>query len=112
MFILSSSDAWQLEFTTYLGPLKNCCPKLSYKFVCQCWPKTEQPAQPTGKCCQKTNFKKTNGKRHKTFLYMPVVFQPTDIYELMLIFPNSWTPTASLYFSQTHINVAMSKQLV
>ena len=61
MFILSSSDAWQLEFTTYLVPLKNCCPKQSHKFICQYWPKTEQPEQPTGKCCQKTNFKKTNG---------------------------------------------------
>jgi len=35
-------DSWQKGFTTYLGPLKKYCPKLSQNFVCQKWPKTVQ----------------------------------------------------------------------
>ncbi len=35
MFAICLSIIKQQGFTTYLGPLKNCCPKFSHKFVCQ-----------------------------------------------------------------------------
>jgi hypothetical protein len=59
MFILSSSNRRLYKFTTYLGPLKNCCPKFPHKLVCHKQPKTVQPALPTSQSCRKTNFKKT-----------------------------------------------------
>ncbi len=43
--VLSSSASRQYEFTTYLGPLKNCCPKFVHKLVCLKQPKSVQPAQ-------------------------------------------------------------------
>ena len=63
MFLISLPDVRQPEFATHLGPLKNCCPKFSHKFVCPKWPQTVQPAQPIGQSCQKTNFKQTFGMR-------------------------------------------------
>ena len=57
MFILTFFNTRQQEFTTYLGPLKNCCPKRSYKFIYKYRPKTEQPPEPIGHCCQKRTWK-------------------------------------------------------
>jgi len=57
MFTLSLSYTRQQGLTTYLGPLKNCCPKL--KSACQKKPKTEQPTQAISQSCQKRT-KKTN----------------------------------------------------
>jgi hypothetical protein len=55
MFVLSSSDRRQWGFTTYLGQLKNCCPKflpsLSASLHSQ-----------LAKAAKKTNFKKK--KKH------------------------------------------------
>jgi len=56
IFILSSSDRRQQVLTTYLGPLKNCCPKFLHKFVCKKQSKTVQPAQPTSQSCQKNEL--------------------------------------------------------
>ena len=55
------SSTRQQEFSTYLGPQKNCCTKLSYKSVCQYRPKTMKPAEPVGQNCQKRTWKKPYG---------------------------------------------------
>jgi len=79
MFTLSSSNRRQQGFTTYLGPLKNCCPKFLHKFVCQKQPKTVQPAQPTSQSC-KNHFKQTYGTSAKFW----------KILNLGTIFKNSY----------------------
>ena len=60
MFILSSFDTRQQGFTTYLGPLKNCCPKLSLKTVCQYSPKLNSPHSQLAKAA-KNELEKTYG---------------------------------------------------
>ncbi len=86
MFVLSSSDRRLYEFTTYLGPLKNCCPKFVHKLVCQKQPKSVQPAQPTGQCCQKKNFKKAYYISHSIFIYVSLWFFLTFILKHVLKF--------------------------
>ncbi len=81
---------WQEAVRIYYIPWpakKNCCPKFLHKLVCQKQPKSVQPAQPTGQCCQKMSFKKTYGTKF--------VFTELNLYNQG--FP-SWKERLLLFF--------------